>query len=404
MATRSKSLKSKQIELCEAVIDGKAHEVDRERGIISRVKVLGKESPNKHGRKDCEGTEYSDAALTTAAKLYEGRKSYIDHPANRNAKAERSFRDLAGTFKNCTAEPDGVYADFHFPPKSANGLMVADWAEHDPTAFGLSHNALGTGRMKGKKQIIESIDSVRSVDVVCDPATTRGLYESRENAMAGKTLLEALEEIGISARAAKPLLEMDGFDGGDAPMATAAPAVTDPADEDAGTHLARAVTAFMSDDTIDAAKKKKKINQILAILDDSTETAVTPDPEEKAGDDGVEGTADDSKGIKKDSAMESKETLESRLEKLQKKDDVRTLCESKEFSFQPTPIQFTALLALAEADRKVFITEAKAALKAAPTTSAKGPRSVSSTSLLESKGNTTGPAKDSKEFLKRVYG
>lgn len=400
MAIRPKSLR--RIELCEAVIDGKAHAVDRERGIISRVKVLGKESPNRHGRKDCEGTEYSDAALTTAAKLYEGRKSYIDHPANRNAKAERSFRDLAGTFKNCTAEADGVYADFHFPPKSANGQMVADWAEHDPTAFGLSHNALGTGRMKGKKQIIESIDSVRSVDVVCDPATTRGLYESRENAMAGKTILQILEELEIPARSAKWLLEMDGFDGGDAPAAIAAPAVTDPADEDAGTHLARAVTAFMSDDTIDAAKKKKKINQILAILDDSTETAVTPDPEAAAGDDGVEGTDDDKP--KKEDKMESKETLAAKLEKLQKKDDVRTLCESKEFNFHPTPIQFTALLALAETDRKIFITEAKAASKAAPT-SAKGLRSVSSASLLESKnGATTTPAKDTKEFVSRIYG
>jgi len=391
MATRRKTLA--RIELCEAVIDGKTHEVDRATGVIRRVKMLGRSSPNKHGRKDCDGTEYSDTALESAAKLMEGRKAYIDHPANRNAKAERSLRDLAGVYSNCTVEPDGVYGDLQGPPQSANFQLVADWAEHHPTAFGLSQNAFGTGRMKGRKQIIESIDKVRSIDIVCDPATTRGLYESRENAMAGKTILETLEELGISARAAKTLLEMDGFAGGDAPVETAAPAVA-PEEEDAATHLARAVTAFMSDDTIDAGKKKKKINQILAILDDASDAAPPTETLPEAAAEG-EGEGEG----KKEDKMES---LEAEVKKLRDKDAVRSLCESLEY--RPSPVKFTALLNLPEAERKAFITEEKQIAKAATTAPAKGPRSNSSASLLESQKAPTGPAKDSKEFLARIYG
>lgn len=371
MAARKNDLA--QIELIEAVLGSARHEIDRAKGVIKHVKVLGKNSPNKHGRKDCEGTEYSDAALNKSLGLYEGRKAYIDHPKNRNAKAERSMRDLAGTFRNCTLESDGVYADFHFPPTSANGILVADWAEHDPTAFGLSHNAVGTGRVKGKKQVIESIDHVRSVDIVCDPATTRGLFESKEKPMAIKTIREAIEELGLT-KEAKTLLEMEGI--GDMPADGTAEGDTPES------HLANAIGAFVKSD-IDAATKKKKINKILAILDEVEATEPETEPEETPA---VE-------------SIEAVQTLQSEVKALRDKDQVRDLCESNEVRL--TPLQFEACMSLStEPKRKAFILEAKQAKIVVKPKS--GPRSNSATSLLESKGNA--PAKDKAEFLSLITG
>jgi hypothetical protein len=182
-----------------------------------------------------------NTARQRALSLYEGREVYIDHPPRSNPKAERSTRDLLGVLRNAVCEPDGNYADLHYLTDTSDGKRIANMAEKMPLNFGCSHNADGSGAIKGRRYVIESIDAVRSVDIVTRPATTKGLYESVEPAMT-KTILEGLAEIGISARAAKTLLEMDGFAGGDAPMDTAAPAVA-PEDEDAGTHLARAVTA-----------------------------------------------------------------------------------------------------------------------------------------------------------------
>jgi hypothetical protein len=367
----------KTITLVETVTGTTSHQVDRENGIIHRVKLLGKMSPNRHGRKGCEGTEYSDEAMDKACSLYEGRKAYIDHPANRNAKSERSMRDLAGTYRNVTRESDGVYADLHYPPTNSNGQMIADWAEHDPSAFGLSHNAVGTGRMRGKKQVIESIDHVRSVDVVCDPATTRGLFESRERAM--KTIRESIEELGLTKQA-KVLLEMD--DMADATMDAPPPPPPDGGSEDAATHIGRAVLAILNDESLDASAKKKKVLAALKLMDDAPEEPATlPEPD---GD-------------------EPADTVESRneLDQLRREKAARNLCESLKFT-AATEVQIEAIAGLRdEKKRKDLIESFKASTPISQ--QRKGPRSSSSTSLLESKGSNA-PAKDKASFLAAITG
>lgn len=147
-------------------------QVDRANGIIRDVKVIGFESKN--------GRLYTPDALRKAVSKYEGAKVNIDHPPANDPLRPRSVADRIGTLRNVRfVEASGLHADFHFNPKHPLAEQVAWAAEHDPTSIGFSHNAMvKQGRRQDGKQFIEDIDRVVSVDLVADPATTNGVFES----------------------------------------------------------------------------------------------------------------------------------------------------------------------------------------------------------------------------------
>jgi len=152
-------------------IFSKPSRVDREKGIFHGVKLLG--SKSAHGR------DYSDPALEDAARLYEGARINVDHPraGDRNP---RSVRDRGGIARNVKAVPgDGVFGDVFWNPERPDFKEIAWWAENDPAAVGFSPNHLIAGHTKGGRFFVESVRSVVSIDLVGDPATTRGLFEGR---------------------------------------------------------------------------------------------------------------------------------------------------------------------------------------------------------------------------------
>ena len=51
-------------------------------------------------------------------------------------------------------------------------------AEHAPENVGFSHNVEARVGRRGDRVVVEAIIRVQSVDLVADPATTRGLFES----------------------------------------------------------------------------------------------------------------------------------------------------------------------------------------------------------------------------------
>ncbi len=51
-------------------------------------------------------------------------------------------------------------------------------AEHAPENVGFSHNVEARTVRRGERVVVEAITRVQSVDLVADPATTRGLFES----------------------------------------------------------------------------------------------------------------------------------------------------------------------------------------------------------------------------------
>src|SRR4051794_38825241 len=82
--------------------------VDRDKGVVYGVKILGWESDNNRAYTPEAGHK------AVAARLYEDRKTYADHPdpADAAKKKPRSVYDLTGKTFNIRAEADGVYGDW----------------------------------------------------------------------------------------------------------------------------------------------------------------------------------------------------------------------------------------------------------------------------------------------------
>lgn len=353
-------------DICEELVRGaKAHKVDRERGVILGVKVVGRESVNTHGVQGVDGSEYTAEALETSKPLYEGLKVNIDHPPRKEPGKERSSYDRLGKLVNVRVEAGELYADLELLKAHPMAERLMEAAERMPDAFALSHNALGKGDVENRKFVITSIPEVRSVDIVADGGTNTSLFESKN--MAKKTtvrkLLERLSKDGKAFDLArrkrlKSLLEDDG-EGLDAEMTEA--------DDEGGDHRDHLYEAMKACQEAGDDEMAGKIHGLLKpkkaeAQEDDEEEAESQEDDESDGeeketpeDDEAE-YAEPSDGDKKP----ARESREVRAELRRLKDDlaVRDLCES--LDFRPTATQKKALLALkTAADRKALIQESK---------------------------------------------
>ncbi|REK19165.1 MAG: hypothetical protein DWQ37_01880 [Planctomycetota bacterium] len=143
--------------------------VDGRRGVIRGVKLLGLESRNRR--------RYLPEALVQAAALYEGAKVNVNHPKG-SPLAARDYQDRLGSIRQVRAADDGLFGDLHFNPKHALAEQLIWDAEHAPENVGFSHNIEARTSRSGSKTLVEAILKVQSVDLVADPATTHGLFES----------------------------------------------------------------------------------------------------------------------------------------------------------------------------------------------------------------------------------
>ena len=152
--------------------------VDREHSVVRGVKIIGRNSKN--------GRDYTEPALRGAVQMYEGAPVNVDHPEKFGNP--RGYRDRFGRLRDVRAEADGLYGDLHYNPHHAVAEQFLYDAEHSPENLGLSANHLFRGERRNGRMVVESIAKVISVDLVADPATTRGLFESLENPMADEML------------------------------------------------------------------------------------------------------------------------------------------------------------------------------------------------------------------------
>lgn len=148
--------------------------VDAEAGVLRGVKVLGLSSRN--------GRVYPAETLLKATPLYEGVKVNVNHPAV-NPAGPRDYRDRIGIIRNIATRPEaGLFADFHFNPKHPLAEQLIWDARHAPENVGFSHNVQAQVARRGQEWIVEEILQVQGVDLVADPATTRGLFEQLQHA------------------------------------------------------------------------------------------------------------------------------------------------------------------------------------------------------------------------------
>lgn len=145
--------------------------VDPHGGVLVAVKVLGLVSRNKR--------QYQEDALRRAVPLYEGAKVNINHPPQ-DPTQPRDYRDRLGFLRNVHYRPaEGLFADLHFNPKHELAERLVWDAQHAPQNVGLSHNVLAQVESQGEISVVTEIHRVVSVDLVADPATTNGLFESQ---------------------------------------------------------------------------------------------------------------------------------------------------------------------------------------------------------------------------------
>lgn len=150
---------------------GEPMRIDREAGLIRGVKILGLVSRN--------GRTYLPDALARARALYEGAKVNVNHPKG-NPSSPRDYRDRIGVIRNAHVRPsEGLFADFHFNPKHGLAEQLVWDATHATENVGFSHNIQARTSRRGDEVVVEAITRVLSVDLVADPATTRGLFESQ---------------------------------------------------------------------------------------------------------------------------------------------------------------------------------------------------------------------------------
>jgi len=146
--------------------------VDRQAGLIRGVKILGLRSRN--------GRLYLPQALQEAAPLYEGAKVNINHCPG-PLPTPRDYRDRLGLVRQVVFRPEeGLFADLCFNPKHPLAEQLAWDAEHCPENVGLSHHVEARLARRDGQNVVEAILRVHSVDVVADPATTQGLFESAD--------------------------------------------------------------------------------------------------------------------------------------------------------------------------------------------------------------------------------
>lgn len=233
--------------------------------VIKGVKVLGIKSRN--------GREYPLPVMQQAKDLYEGAVVNIDHP--KPQQEMRDFCERFGRIQNVRMGRDGLYADMVYNPAHPYAKAFDWWVKHDPKAVGLSHNA--TARIQrnreGKDEVTEIL-SVESVDLVADPATTKGLLESLQRVKEQNMYGDDDKKVD-----GKPVLE-EGPDGmadmlGDGDKAASA-------GDDWSKHLGQLILGILGDKGMDHGSKKAKILQALKLVDDepAAEPAMEPGAEE----------------------------------------------------------------------------------------------------------------------------
>lgn len=148
--------------------------VDRGDNLIRNVRLLGRQSRN--------GRTYTESAVRDGTKMYPGKPVFLDHPTARELrerKGNRSVTDLAGKVATARKSQDGVRGDIQVLEGNAAGQFLFAVAEQMPDIVGMSHRASGqVKRSEDGPDVVESIEDVQAVELVTDPATTEGLFES----------------------------------------------------------------------------------------------------------------------------------------------------------------------------------------------------------------------------------
>lgn len=151
--------------------------IDRGTGIIHDTVVINAVSANgAHGRR-----VYTDKALQQAAPMIEGILAFANHVRDKaDAFKPRDIREAIGRHRNVRYDSarQRIMSDLHLAEHQKD--WVLSFVESFGDVAGNSLVSRGMIRMEGDVEYVDEIVATRSVDLVSDPATTRGLFEHQE--------------------------------------------------------------------------------------------------------------------------------------------------------------------------------------------------------------------------------
>lgn len=151
--------------------------------VIHNVKLLGSVSRNKR--------TYSEQAMKDAVRLYENAPAFFDHPTKselRDRDGVRSVRDLAGKILSPRRSPGEIRGDIQMIDIPENGSVnpktfLTALVEQMPDMAGFSHRAQGVLKKGADGDVVESLSDVFALELVTEPATSNGLFESLERTL-----------------------------------------------------------------------------------------------------------------------------------------------------------------------------------------------------------------------------
>lgn len=153
------------------VIEGK---FDEKQLVIHDMVILGPISKN--------GYRYPKETQEEARPLFEGAKAYLNHPTAKEMGEARRVQDLIGEHRNIRVKNDKTYSDLHL----LNNPTVRDYVL-PILGEGKTHLAGNSIVVRGSRkkddngiEYVSKIHAARSVDLVAEPATTNGLFESQK--------------------------------------------------------------------------------------------------------------------------------------------------------------------------------------------------------------------------------
>lgn len=350
--------------------------IDRVAGVIRGVKILGATSRN--------GRDYSPQALREAAAIYEGLGVNTNHPNRSTPNASRTVEEGVGWLENVTVKPDGVYGDLNVIKSHPLANTLFEVAERKPNRFGLSHNAAGDVVERRGRRIVESIKSVRSVDLVQNPATVNSLFESEEP-VARRRLKHLVQQLPAGSRKAHLIRLLEADDMAFDPETEVSPDAAEDAGDSADPFDEATETMVLSvlrDADLSVDEKIAQITQILS-------GEVDPDSEEGEASDETDDAPVTESVLRRRLAAAEAELLEAKAEK-----DARRLLEAARL--EVTDKRVNLLKSVKPGTRQDLIEE----WSAIPRRTSQRPFRSPPIPLLEgASGTTAKPARGADEML-----